>query len=367
MSNALQVRTRAVRQPGGRAERPTWHDRADMITAPRRRTTGHPAALRLEVAEEEPRWTAACARSGQPVTAFHTWAWLHAGAAMTGADFVPLVLVRDGVDLGVVPVLARRRGPFLTVDCVPFPYCGPLVPTEELAGCLDLLKRYAGRSHLLRTVIQFPPGGDPDEQALSSRGFTVAHDATYVLDTTVGVDALWSGLASEARRRVRHTEKNGITLIDDSPAGPLDTFQDLTFAERGLRSGYVGKFSDHLDRIAGPDLRVHQATAVRDGEVLGVLVTLASSTEALGWMGGVFPMHRSTHASYRLYWDAIRWAAEIGVRRIDLVGVVNEGIGSFKKQFGGTLESYTVAQLDSRAASAVYQIHGRLARSSRPR
>ena len=101
--------------------------------------------------------------------------------------------------------------------------------------------------------------------------------------------------------------------------------------------------------------------------MLGVLVTLASETEALGWMGGVFPEHRSTHAGYRLYWDAIRWAAEIGVRRIDLVGVVNEGIGKFKKQFGGTLEPFTVAQLDSRAASAVYRMHDRMARSPRPR
>ena len=283
---------------------------------------------------------------------------------MTAGEFVPLVLVRGsadaGVDLGVVPMVVRRRGPFVTLNCVPFPYCGPLVPRAEQAACFDLVARYARRRHSLRTAIQFPPGTDVDTAALSTRGFEVGEDATYVLDTTVGTDVLWSRLSRDARRRVRLTEKRGVTLVHDVPAGPLDTFQDLTFTQRGQRSGYVGRFSEHLDLVGGPDLRVRYATAMLDGEVLGVLSTLASGTEALGWLGGVFPQHRSTHASFALYWDAISWASGLGVQRMDLVGVVNESIGQFKKQFGGTLTPYTVAQLDSKTASFVYSLHDRL-------
>lgn len=335
-------------------------NQAMTTSAPSRRPVARAGDLQLEVAEAESRWTAACASSGEHVTAFHTWSWLHAGAAMTAGDFVPLVVVRAGTDIGVVPMVVRRRGPFVTLDCVPFPYCGPLVPRTAQAGCFDLVKSYARRRRALRTVIQFPPGADLDERALSARGFVVGHDASYVLDTTAGTDALWSGLTGEARRRVRHTEKHGTTLCHESPGQALDTFQDLTFDQRGLHSGYVGRFSEHFHLVGGPDLRVHQATAVRDGEVLGVLITMASATEALGWMGGVFPQHRATHAGYLLYWDAIRWASEIGVERIDLVGVVNEGIGQFKKQFGGTLTPYVSAQLDSRLASLTYRVHGRL-------
>ncbi len=115
---------------------PTMARTADLA-----RPVAGPAGLRLTPVDRAERWTAACAAAGQPVTAFHTWGWLHAGAAMTGARFVPLVLTSGDTDLGVVPVLIRRHGPFATVDCVPFPYCGPLVPAEVLPACLDLLTR----------------------------------------------------------------------------------------------------------------------------------------------------------------------------------------------------------------------------------
>ncbi len=323
--------------------------------------------LTLEAAQTEARWTAACAASGQPVTAFHTWTWLRAAAAMTAHRFVPLVLTQAGHDLGVVPVLIRRRGLFATLDCVPFPYCGPLVPPSLLSPCLDLLHRQARRHRVIRTVVQFPPGCDLDERVPRDHGFTIDRDATYVLDTSVSQEVLWSGLTSECRRRVKVAERNGIELDPSPPPELLDVFHDTTFGERGLRSGYVGRLSAHLDALNGPDLRIRRVAAVRDQEVLGVLVTLASESLALGWMGGVFPAHRSSHAGFLLYWDAIRWTHSIGARSLDMVGVPNEGIARFKRQFGGALQPFVIAQHDSRVATWVEGAQHRLVRAPEPR
>ncbi|GAA3718532.1 hypothetical protein GCM10022204_43230 [Microlunatus aurantiacus] len=279
---------------------------------------------------------------------------------MTKATLVPMVLVRDGHDIGVIPVLLRRRGMFTTLGCVPFPYCGPLVPAEDLDECLDLLARRARRWGVIRMTVQFSPGSAVDETSLAGHGFEVARDVTYVIDTSSDLDVLWSRLTSESRRRVRLTEKNGITVTTALPPGTLEDFERQVFTERGDRSGYDGGLTPHLPLLTGPDLRIRATAAVRDNEVLGALVTLAHGSETLGWMGGVFPRHRNTHAGYALYWDAIRWSHEIGARRLDTVGAPNEGIARFKRQFGAVAQEFVTSRKDSRTGSLVYGARRRL-------
>lgn len=45
-----------------------------------------------------------------------------------------------------------------------------------------------------------------------------------------------------------------------------------------------------------------------------------------------------------LYWDAIAWACGRGAHTLDLLGVPDEGIDRFKRQFGGMSHSVTVAE-----------------------
>ena len=308
------------------------------------------STFRLGIAHDGAHWSRACEASGQKITAFHTWTWLRAAAPLLAGTFVPYVVRRGSVDVGVLPILVRRRGLLATIDCVPFPYCGPLVPADALPDCLALLRREATRRLTVRTTIQFPPGATVDAELLRSHQFTPRGDVTYVIDTSVSEERLWAGLTSECRRRVRMTERSGLRIDLEPDPRLLDDFHRYTFADRGGRSGYVADLSRALARLAGPDLRLRCVSAVRDGEPLGVLVTLATDTAALGWMGGVFPQHRATHAGHLLYWDAIRWAATTGCRTLDMVGVPNEGIARFKRQFGGSLESYVVGERDAPAA-----------------
>jgi CelD/BcsL family acetyltransferase involved in cellulose biosynthesis len=333
------------------------------MTAPVRSERSQPdPRLGLEIADSEERWMAACAASGQPVTAFHTWGWLKASAAMAKSTLIAAVMTRDGADVGVLPLIVRRRGVFATLNCVPFPYCGPLVADQDLADCLELIVRQVRRLGVIRVTVQFPPGHGFDDEAAAGHGFTVTRSGTYVIDTSVDADTLWSRLTSECRRRVRLAKRNGIEITTEVPATALGDFEQQVFTDRGLRSGYAGGLSQHLRLLSGAGVRARTVGAVRDGELLGISVTLASHTEALGWMGGVFPEHRNSHAGYALYWDAIQWAHAIGTDHLDMVGVPNEGIAKFKKQFGGTLEPCVTAQYDTRTASFVYGARRRLSR-----
>ena len=147
--------------------------------------------LEFEPVVSSARWAAACRASGQPVTPFHSYAFLSVAARLTGLQFRPLVVRRAGADVGVVPWLVRARGPVNTVTELPFPYVGPLVPGEHLGQCLVELWRYGVRARTVSQHLQLPPGVDADVDVLQGSGFQVRMDSTFVLDTRLGVDALW--------------------------------------------------------------------------------------------------------------------------------------------------------------------------------
>lgn len=309
-----------------------------------RRARPQKTSAELVACSSPTRWAEACTASGQPVTPLHSWTWLSVAAEMTGREFRPLVLTAAGHDLGVVPVLLKRQGPLSTIGNVPFPYCGPLVGADALPTCLDLLRSLRRRTGSIRTRYQFPPTYALDPDVLRCRGYEVSHDETYLVDTSGSVDRLSADLEKACRKRMRRAERAGIVVTETSDGAVVDQFHESVYGERGVQSGYLGPLAPYLDRLAGDELRVRSTVATQDGTPLGALVSLAHGTRALTWMGGVLPAARETDAGVLLYWDALTWANTTGVTELDLLGLPNDGIRQFKRQFGGTLQPYAVAE-----------------------
>ena len=318
------------------------------------------ALPRLATSADPRRWLAACQASGQPVTPFHTYRWLSLAAQLTKTHFVPVVVTHDGVDVGVAPLLLRRRGPLSLANWAPFPYLGPLVPQELLADSLLALNRRGLLHGVVRQQQCFPPGASLDPAALTATGFSVDHDETFVVDTSRPVQDLWLGLESRCRRQVRKAERR-VVLSEARDGTGLRAVVEAAFSARGLGSGYFGAFPGPKE-FAGSELRFRHVVATAGGHLLGSLVTFAYGDRALLWQGGVLPEARSSNANVLMHWDAIRWAHETGARSIDLVGIPDDGIRQFKSQFGGTLASYVVARREAPLTTAVL---GRLG-TSRP-
>jgi hypothetical protein len=328
-------------------------------------------ALMLAPTTEARRWDDACRASGQPVTAFHTYRWLTLAAAMTGTKFLPLVVISDGDDVGVAPLLIRRRGVLSFANWVPFPYLGPLVPAALLGACLDALQGVARRQGVIRQQQSFPPGGTVDVEALGARGFSTTEDQTYVVDTRRSEEELWAALERRCRKAIRKAEREGVRIRDAVDGGALGAAVQGAFAARGLHSGYRDPFPPSPERLAGLGLVVRYVVAIQEERVLGSVVAFAHDGAALLWQGGVPPGFRGTQANVLLHWDAICWARRIGAHSFDLVGLPDEGIGRFKSQFGGSLQQYTVAQRNSALARVIerprHPARARLARAALPR
>ncbi len=300
------------------------------------------ARLQFEPVVSPARWAAACRASAQPVTPFHSYAFLSVAARLTGRQFRPLVVRCAGADVGVVPWLVKSRGPVNAVTELPFPYVGPLVPRELFGACLADLWRYGVRSRAVSQELQFPPGVDVDPVVLRASGFRVRTDSTFVLDTRLGIDALWEGMDRETRRKIRKTGRDGVELSEAGTGNEtLMDVMDALFARQGPL-GYAQPFRLRVEELDRLGLETHCVIATRDGVRLGSLLTLLYEGRALGWVGGVLAEHRSTNANLAMYWEAIRWAHERSALSLDMVGAPNAGIGGFKKQFGGQLQEYPV-------------------------
>ena len=318
------------------------------------------ASPALEVTTDAARWAEAARASGQPLHPFAGYGWLELAAQLTGTSFVPIV-VRDGAgDVGVVPWLERRRGPLKTVNALPFPYAGPLVPAELLAGTVRALRQRSRRERVVREEFGLAPTTAYSAPDLTAAGHTVRVDETYLVDTGQSLETLTGQLSQACRKSLRKAERDGVVVDTRHDGGTLGRVVAAAHGARGISSGYADTFPSPAE-LAGRGFDLHWTVARQpDGTEMGSLLTVADGGTAFLWLGGVLPEHRTSRANVLLYWDAIRWAHEQGIRTVDMVGVPDPGIGRFKSQFGGTLHPYVRLQRTAPALAGAQAVLGRL-------
>lgn len=300
---------------------------------------------RLRPCTDPARWDAARAASGRTPIPFHDLTWLRSAAAMTATTLHPMVVERSGEPIGILPLLCRRIGPLGLVSWSPTPYAGPVLAAADLAEGLELATRWSFRHGVGVQRYGFSPLDRPSEEVLRACGYTVSHERTYLLDLGVGVDALWAGTSAQCRKKVRRARARGIEVHPVRDTGSLGRAVRAAFASRGRRDGLRGVFPPRYDDLTAGPAAVHLAEARDvDGRVHAVLATLCLDGYAVTWAGGVLPEHRDSPAGVLLYWDAIAWACGRGAHTLDLLGVPDEGIDRFKRQFGGTSHPVTVAE-----------------------
>jgi hypothetical protein len=310
---------------------------------PGRSVTGSSEVV-LEPTDDALRWTAACRRSGEPITPFHAYRFLELAAGMTRMTFVPFIARHDGEDVGVVPWLAFRRGPFVVLNRMPFPYAGPLVPASLLPATLAALAQRARAARAVVQDYQFAPGAHVDPAVGAPLGFEISFDRTFLIDTTQSEDDLFGRMDNQTRRRVRKAAREGIEIVPAVQAEQaLGKTVEAIFTHRGLaETGYPDRFPPTAAQLNRDGLEVYWNVATREGVELGTLLTLYFEGCAAIWVGGALPEYRNTGAAVAMCWDSIRWARERGAHTLDMVGLPDPGIERFKRQFGGEIHQYPV-------------------------
>jgi FemAB-related protein (PEP-CTERM system-associated) len=198
-----------------------------------------------------------------------------------------------------------------------------------LTEAKSLRRRTEGRYLLLRDA--------PKEESLDAIRTTMIR---RVINTSLGVDAIWRSLKSDTRKEVRRGERAGyqIKRVHDEP--PLRKFYQI-FARRMHQLGtpvvplrYFTAMVEHL----GEALSIF--IIEKEGEVCGGLVCVAANTRASAIYAAVERQHMHAYANYFMFWRVIEHFAATGLPSLDFgTNAPGSSVGDFKSSWPVDAES----------------------------
>lgn len=251
----------------------------------------------------------------RPSSVFHSRGWLRALADTYDLD-VGAVIVHSsgGSPVAGMPFchLSDIRG--TRIACLPFSdYCDPLVHDDAswrvLIGCL--LEK--GQPVMLRCV--------HSQEPLSDGRFVVYKQAHWHgIDLRRGLDDLWTGLGSAARRAIRRAQRCGVQVRPTSDPKMLRSFYEMHLDVRKHKYRLLAqpyRFFENIWHYLLQDGRGQLLMATRDRDVLGGILLLE-------WQDVLYYKFNASAAStltYRpndlLVWEAIRYGCQRNLARLD--------------------------------------------------
>lgn len=234
------------------------------------------------------RWDALVS-GAEGASLFHTSAWAKLWTdEWPGARWEALVVEENGAYVAGLGAVVRRRGPFRSVDAMPFAtYGGPIVraghpdPRGLATALLEGFARWIAGPFVLRASLAWDRG---DREAFPER-LPPIEGFTHILPLTSDYEEVASHFAPATRRLVRQSDESGLVIETADTIEKVHDFYDLTVATMRRRGGapkprslYERIFRDLVPRGLG---RFH---LVRHGEeaVAGSLHFFHDGT-AIGW------------------------------------------------------------------------------------
>lgn len=299
--------------------------------------------------------SAYAALADQPgATPFHDHTFLSALAPHLSMEFRALSVDVDGESIGVAPIMVRRLGPVSSINWVPFPYLGPLVPDEHRTVTLDAVYRLGWRLAAVNHQQSFARSITAPEQ------LTQFDDVTYVIDVAGrSADELWQSVTPTRRTQIGRAERAGLTVTDGDLSDVAALYPHLaaTFARQGEPVPYsLGAITSVYQAMRETN-SVH-ITAVRDGDrAVAASVALLGHGTLATWLIMSDPAYAKTHASAAAMWRHISRASSLGARRLDMVGAPTAGIAEYKQRFGANAESFTVTRRQTALYRHLTRVH----------
>lgn len=290
---------------------------------------------------------------------YHRWEWLSWIAPLISAKFVPLVVQRAGVPVGIAPLFLRRQFGLASGNVVPFPYLGPVVPAEIVTETTTELLHWARWHGVMSLELCLHPSLPAADGALRAAGLVEERVDTFLIDLAGHTeDELFARFGGDARTAIRRSAKRGVSI---RPA-TADDLRTVLPAVHDESRGQAGKYSATIGQALAEGtlpLPARCATAVVDGRPVGISITLGGRRGAVGWLGAAFRADQSTHANAALVWDAITWAAAEGYDVLDMCGAPDPGIAVYKKKFRPRIEQHLVGRWQAPGLDRLHRLRHR--------
>jgi len=318
-------------------------------------------------------------------TLFHSWDWLEILERHTKTKLSPVMVKRDGIPLGIVPLFFQKKGIIRMVFSPPprggLFYLGPVLVDDRKdrqdkreSDYLDFHK--AVEKYILEelkpdyTRISLPPNlTDPRPYGWS--GYTVEPLYDYVTDLTRGEEYLLSSLPKKQRQGVNRSIKKGVVV---EPGGKealnsvLDLMENRYEQQQKAISMPRPYLMDLYDRFKD---NMTVLTATYNGEIITGMIDLHYRDEVLSWIGN--PKPRVTDGispNALITWEGVRLGCRNGFRSyVTLSAAGNERLHEYYSskfepklsiRFAAKKTSLTTGMLEKGYTVLVKPLRGRV-------
>lgn len=263
-------------------------------------------------------------------TQYHRWVWRQVIEESFGHRTYYLSARSDGRVVGLLP-LVRLKSRLFGTFLVSLPFVnyggllsdGPQVDRRLLEAAEELGRREGAGFVELRHL-------DPKGEGVPTR----THKVTMLLDLAGSPDVQWATIGSKIRNLVRKAERSGL-VASVGGSELVDEFYDV-FAVNMRDLGtpvYAKRFFRTIAARLGQACRVVVVRLRGLPVAAGVLLRFRARLE-IPWASSL-RRYNTLGSNMLLYWTALRWAVEHGIRQFDF-GRSTPGSGTyrFKAQWG---------------------------------
>jgi lipid II:glycine glycyltransferase (peptidoglycan interpeptide bridge formation enzyme) len=242
------------------------------------------------------------------------------------------VAVLDGSRIIGGAQLLRRSFSFL--GSVGYVTKGPLccLKDPELPSLLLHKIKQISRQHRCHMLAIQPPYDQGDlvgtlkSASFSASKLDLGPTASVVLDLEAGPDMILKNMTRETRHRIRHSQRESITVHEGSQSD-LGLFYQLylaTAARQGF-TPYHRSYFDMLWETFAPKGWISLLVAYHENEAVSAQLLVPFGDTVLCKMMGWSGEHSRLRPNHALYWGSILWTIGHGYRYFDFGGVDPRG------------------------------------------
>jgi CelD/BcsL family acetyltransferase involved in cellulose biosynthesis len=287
---------------------------------------------------KDARWDAFVEQHPQ-ASVFHTSAWLEALRRTYGYQPVAYTTSAPTGALENAVVFCRVDSWLTGCRLVSLPFsdhCEPLIEAEDAPAVMaEVVSRELERSRAryieLRPLVPIPLGKQFRSAEISY--------AFHKLDLRPDSSTLFRNFhESSIQRKIRRSEREGLTCREGCDEGLLDTFYKLF--EMNRRRHRVPpqprEWFINLVKCFGADLKIRVAS--KGDQAVAAMITLRSKDTLVYKYGCSDPRFNNLGSMPFLYWQAIREAKSAGLSFFDLgrTDADQQGLITFKNRWGAT-------------------------------
>ena len=269
----------------------------------------------------------------RPSDVFHSPGWMRVLTETYGFDLRACMLLDEaGEPLAGLPFCRIQDIKGERLVALPFSdYCDPLL--GEPAHWRLLL------DELLEKGLPFAMRSLHCDAALADERLTLANKAKWhALDLRPGLDALWSGLHSSARRAIRKAERKGVVIRTAKDKEDLRAFFELHLGVRKYKYRLVAQPYRFFENIWDQFMETGRGLlklAVYEDQVIGGVLFLTYKDRLYYKFNASAPLHLSLRPNDLVIWEGIKYGHAQGCTYLDfgLSDWDQEGLLRYKRKF----------------------------------